>query len=146
MKAQPDNDTAREQVGLSYLRRGDLDSAATEANTILRKRPRSAEGHRLMALVLWHQRDTESALAECAQAVASDPDSMPMAALQMAGLWKLQRKKDAQALLALTYKTERQIIKSEFFCHLTFCDEPDISLVQDFLRRSRWVVLPPPTP
>ena len=45
--------------------------------------------------------------------------------------------------LLRAYKVQPQIIKSEVFCKLILCDTADIALVNDFLRRSRWVVLPP---
>jgi hypothetical protein len=99
-----------------------------------------------MALILWRQRDAESALAEVAGALAADPDSLPMMALQAACLWKLDRRKDAQRALAQAYKAQPQVLKSEFFCQEILCDAADISLVQDFLHKSRWAVLPNPSP
>ena len=146
LKLQPDLDAAREQLGLQALRRGDLDATYFQANTILRSRPRAAEGHRLMALALWRQRDTEGALAECAEAVTADPGSLSMMALEAVGLWKLDSKKDAQRALKSAYRVEPQVLKNEFFCKLILCDAADIGLVNDFLRRNRWAVLPPPAP
>jgi predicted Zn-dependent protease len=131
-------------LGLSGLRRGDLEGASEQANAILAQQPRAAEGHRLMALILWRRRDTEGALAEVAQALAADPYSTSMVALQAVGLWKLDRKRDAQQALVQAYKVQPQIIKSEVFCRLILCDAADISLIQDFLRKNRWVVLPTP--
>ncbi|MBZ5515808.1 MAG: tetratricopeptide repeat protein [Acidobacteriia bacterium] len=71
VRLRPDYLAAREQLGLNHLRRGDQEGAAREANAILARSPRAAEGHRLMALILWKQRDIEGSLAECALALAN---------------------------------------------------------------------------
>ena len=128
------------------LRHGDVNGAALQANTILRSRPHAAEGHRLMALALWRQRDAESALSECAEALTADPSSVSMMALESVGLWKLNRKKEAQQALVRTFKSQPQIIKSQVFCRQILCDAADIGLVSDFLKHSRWVVMPPADP
>jgi tetratricopeptide (TPR) repeat protein len=99
-----------------------------------------------MALVLWKQRDYEAALAECAQALAAEPESASMLALQALGLWQLKRKKEAQAAFVQAAKAQPQIASGEGFCRLIFCNEQDMSIVHEFLRKNRWVLAPPLCP
>jgi tetratricopeptide (TPR) repeat protein len=142
----PDFMPAREQLGLSCLRRGDLEGAGAQATAILGRQPQAAEGHRIMALVLWKQRDYEGSLAECAQALAAEPDSAPMLALQALGLWQLKRKKDAQAAFVQAAKVQPQVASGEVFCRLILCDAQDVTTVREFVRKNRWVLAPSPPP
>lgn len=145
-RERPDFLPAREQLGLSFLRRGDLERAAAQAEALVAQAPRAAEGHRLNALVLWKRRDFEGSLAECALALASEPESAQMLALQALELWQLNRKKEAQTALVQAAKVQPKVTTAEVFCRLLFCDARDIGPVQDFVRKNRWVVVPPSEP
>jgi hypothetical protein len=96
--------------------------------------------------VLWKQQDVEGALAECAQALADDPNSDAMVALQAVGLWKLDRKREAQEVLRGLVKSEPQTLSGEAFCRLILCDGRDVVTVGDFLHKNRWIINPPPEP
>jgi Tfp pilus assembly protein PilF len=137
---------AREQLGLGLLRRGDLEAASAQATKLIALEPRAPEGHRLMALVLWKQRQYEPSLAECAMALANDPDSSSMLALQSIELWELNRKREAQNAFRQAAQTEPKVSSAEVFCRLLLCDSRDIGMVADFLRRMRWVLAPSTLP
>ena len=69
-----------------------------------------------------------------------------MAALQAVGLWKLDRKKEARAVLVSVAKAQPQILSGEVFCRLILCDSRDIATVGEFLHSNRWILTPPPGP
>ena len=125
---------------------GDLRQASAKADALIAEKPQAAEGHRLLALILWKQHDLEGALAECAMALGSEPDSASMLALQSISLWQLGRKKDAQAAFRQAAKIEPKVGTAEVFCRLVLCDARDIGVVSDFLRRNREVIAPAPEP
>jgi tetratricopeptide (TPR) repeat protein len=123
-----------------------LKQASAKADALIAEQPQAAEGHRLLALILWKQRDLEGALAEAAMALGSEPDSASMLALQSISLWELRRKKDALAAFRAAAKVEAKVGTAEVFCRLVVCDARDIGVVNDFLRRNRWVIAPTPAP
>jgi hypothetical protein len=43
-------------------------------------------------------------------------------------------------------KLEPKVASADVFCRLLLCDAHDISVVNDFLHKIRWVLAPPPTP
>lgn len=69
-----------------------------------------------------------------------------MMALEAVGLWKLDRKKDAQRSLVRAYKAQPQIASGEVFCRLILCDSRDVSTVGEFLRKNRWAITPASAP
>jgi hypothetical protein len=112
---------------------------------MIAKSPQAAEGHRIMALALWRQRDDEASLAECALALSGDPDSTQMQALQAVELWQLDRKKEARRALVQASKglaNPARLTTAEVFCRLILCDARDIAVVDDFLRKNRWALAP----
>jgi len=112
---------------------------------MIAKSPQAAEGHRIMALALWRQRDYEASLAECALALSGDPDSTQMQALQAVELWQLDRKKEARRALVQASRGQANPAKlatAEVFCRLILCDARDIAVVEDFLRKNRWALEP----
>ena len=146
MRLHPDFLPARELLSLGLLRRGDLKATAAQAEALVAEKPQAAEGHRIMALVLWKQRDYETSLAECAMALSTEPDSAQMMALQALDLWQVNRKKEAQTAFVQAWKAEPRVATAEVFCRLLVCDARDIGLVQEFLRKNRWVLTPVPSP
>jgi Flp pilus assembly protein TadD len=131
---------------MGLVRRGDLKQASAKAGALIAEQPQAAEGHRLMALILWRQHDLEGALAEAALALGPEPDSASMLALQAISLWQLKRKKDALAAFREAAKVEPKVGTAEVFCRLVLCDAADIGTVSDFLHRNRWVIAPTPLP
>jgi Flp pilus assembly protein TadD len=123
-----------------------LKQASAKADALIAEQPQATEGHRLLALILRKQHDLEGALAEAAMALGSEPDSASMLALQSISLWELQRKKDALAAFRQAAKLEPKVGTPEVFCRLVVCDARDIGVVSDFLRRTRWLIAPPPEP
>jgi hypothetical protein len=69
-----------------------------------------------------------------------------MLTLQAIGLWKLDRKKEAQAAFRQAAKVEPKVGSADVFCRLLLCDARDIASVSDFLHKSRWVLAPPTSP
>jgi tetratricopeptide (TPR) repeat protein len=140
----PDFLPAREQLVMGLIRRGELKQANAKVDALIAEEPQAAEGHRPRALILWKQHNFEGALAECAMALDTDPDSASMLALQAICLWQFARKRDSQAAYRQAVKIEPRIGTAEVFCRLLLCDAGDIGIVEDFLRRNRWVIAPPP--
>ena len=140
----PDFLPAREQLVMGLIRRGELKQATAKVDALIAEEPQAAEGHRPRALILWKQHNFEGALAECAMALDTQPDSASMLALQAICLWQFARKRDSQAAYRQAVKIESRIGTSEVFCRLVLCDARDIGIVEDFLRRNRWVIAPPP--
>ena len=60
---------------MGLLRRGDIPGATTLAGKMIAEDPQGPEGHRIMALALWKQRDYDGSLSECAMALNVDPNS-----------------------------------------------------------------------
>ncbi|HKS94674.1 MAG TPA: tetratricopeptide repeat protein, partial [Terriglobia bacterium] len=147
-RLRPDFLPAREQMGLALIRRRDLKGATTAAEALIGKSPQAAEGHRIMALVLWKQREYDASLAECALALAADPSSTPMQTLQALELWQLDRKKDARTAFVQAAKGSLgpKLGTAEIFCRLLLCDAGDIAVVDEFLRKNRWAIMPNPQP
>src|SRR2546422_8293284 len=145
-RIRPDFLPAREQGGLALLRRGDPPGAEAEAEGLLPRNPRAAEGHRLLALLLWKRRDDEASLAECAMALETEPESAQILALQALELWQLNQKMEARRAFAQAAKVEPNVAKPDVFCRLLLCDAKDLGPVEDFLRRNRAVLLPTPSP
>ena len=134
---------AREQLALLLLRQGDLTGAQTQAQDLIARDPQAGEGHRVMALVLWRERNMELSLAECALALASDPHSTSMLALQAIELWQEKQKQNAQAAFREAARIDPGVASGSTFCRLIACDSQDIPLVDEFLRKNRWVLNPP---
>jgi tetratricopeptide (TPR) repeat protein len=105
--------------------------------------PQAAEGHRIMALALWKQRDYDGSLAECALALNADQNSTAMQALQSIALWEAGRRREAQKAYRDAAKLDPKVGTADVFCRLILCDARDISMVSDFLRKNRWVLAPP---
>ena len=146
LRANPDFPGAREQLAAGLLRRGDAKGATALAEKMIAQNPQAPEGHRIMAMALWKERDYDSSLAEAALALAADPDSGAMLTLQAIALWQLNRKKDSQMAFRQAAKVEPQVASADVFCRLMLCDQHDIGLVSEFLRKNRWVLAPPPQP
>lgn len=146
VKQAPDYLPAREQLGTTQLAHGDVAGAAAAAEAIMAANPAAPEGHRLMALVDWRKRDFESSLAECAQALAGAPDSGRLLALQSLDLWQLGRKKESRAVFLEAAKLVPRLGTAEVFCRLILCDVRDIGPVEEFLRKNRYLLLPPAEP
>jgi Tfp pilus assembly protein PilF len=108
--------------------------------------PQAPEGHRIMALALWKQRDYEGSLAECAMALNADSNSSSMLALQSIAFWQSGRKKEAQNAFRDAAKIDPKVGTADVFCRLLLCDTRDISIVSDFLRKNRWLLEPRPSP
>lgn len=140
----PDFPEAREQLALGLVRRGDLAGAAAQAEIIFRRRPQAPEGHAVMALVSWKQRSYDASLAECALALSSDPRSAQTLALQALDFWQEGRHGEARQAFVAASKEQQDIGSSDAFCRLVACDARDISVVEDFLRKNRWALSPPP--
>ncbi|HVA00924.1 MAG TPA: tetratricopeptide repeat protein [Terriglobia bacterium] len=134
---------AREQLALLLLRQGDLTGAQAQAQDLIARNPQAGEGHRVMALVLWRERKIEPSLSECAMALAVDPHSTSMLALQAIALWQEKQKQNAQAAFREAARTDPSIASGSTFCRLIACDSRDIPLVDEFLRKNRWVLNPP---
>lgn len=143
-RAEPDFPPAQEQFGLLELRRGDVSIAEARADSMIAKNPQAVEGHRLMALVAWKRRDFDTSLAECAIVIGSGQDSASMLALESIELWMQNQKKEARAALAQAGKLEPHLATAEVFCRLILCDAKDIGPVDEFLKKNRWVLNPPP--
>ncbi len=146
LKVNPDFPGAREQLAIGLLRRGDLQGATGIAGEMMAKTPQAPEGHRVMAWVLWKQRDYDACLAECAMALNFDGNSSSMLALQSIALWQAGRKKEAATTYREAAKVEPKVGESDIFCRLVLCDAHDITIVSDFLHKNRWVLLPPVQP
>jgi tetratricopeptide (TPR) repeat protein len=145
-RQHPDFLPAQEQLVMGLIRRENLSQATAKAGALIAEKPQAAEGHRLMALILWKQHDLEGALAECAMALGSEPDSASMLALQSISLWQLDRKKDAHVAFRQVAKIEPKVGTAEVFCRLVLCDAREIGVVNEFLRRNRWIISPGPEP
>jgi len=146
LQVNPDFAGAREQLATGLLRRGDIAGATDLADKMIAADPRGAEGHRIMAVALWKQRDYDGSLAECAMALNADENSSSMLALQSVALWQTGRKKEAQKAFRDAAKVEPKVGTAEVFCRLLLCDERDIGVIGDFLRRNRWLLLPQSQP
>jgi hypothetical protein len=79
-------------------------------------------------------------------ALAGDPESAAMLALQAIELWQLNQKKEAQHAFSQAAKVEPKVATAEVFCRLLLCDARDLGPVGDFLRKNRWVLTPSPSP
>ena len=99
-----------------------------------------------MAWALWRQRDLDGALSECAMALNADPNSSDMLAIQAIALWELGRKKEAQTAYRDAAKIDPKVGTADVFCRLILCGANDISVVSEFLRKNRWVLMPPGQP
>jgi tetratricopeptide (TPR) repeat protein len=108
--------------------------------------PQGPEGHRIMALALWKQRDYDGSLAECAMALNADQNSSSMLVLQSIALWQAGRKKEAAASYRDAAKVDPKVGTADVFCRLLLCDAHDISIVSEFLHKNRWVLEPRPEP
>lgn len=136
---------AREQLALLLLRQGDLEGALAQAQTLIARDPQAEEGHRVMALVRWRERKLDSSLAECALALAANPHSASMLLLQSIELWQEKRKRDAQAAFRQAAQADPDVGSASTFCRLIACDSQDIPLVDEFLKKNRWILYPPGT-
>jgi len=96
------------------------------------------------ALILWKQRDLDGSLAECAQALGAEPNSLAMLALQALELWRLDRKKESRAVFIQAGKREPRVATAEVFCRLILCDAHDIGPVEAFLQKNRSALAPAP--
>ena len=146
LKVNPDFPGAREQLATGLLRRGDIAGATALAEKLIAEDPLGAEGHRIMAMVFWKQRDFDSSLAECAMALNADQNSEAMFALQAIALWEAGRKKESAAAYKEAYRINPKVGTADVFCRLLLCDANDIAIVGDFLHKNRWVVSPPVQP
>lgn len=133
---------AREQLALLLLRQGDVDGALEQGQSMIVRDPQAAEGHWVMALVMWRKREMESSLAECALALAVNPHSASALALQAIDLWQQKRKQDAQRAFREAAKADSSVASAANFCRLIACDSQDIPLVDEFVRKNRWVLNP----
>ncbi len=143
---QPDFLPGAEQLALLLLRQGDLAGAQAQAQDMIARSPQAAEGHRVMALVLWRERKMESSLAECALALGAEPQSASMLALQAIEFWQEREKKNAQAAFRSAARLNPGVADDAAFCGLIACDGRDIPLIDQFLRKNRWVLNPPDAP
>jgi tetratricopeptide (TPR) repeat protein len=146
IKLQPDYMPAREQLALDRFRHGDAAGAVTEAQSMLAEDPKSPEGHRIMALSYFKQRQYEASLAECALALQDRQDSLEVLALQALDLWELDRKKEARQVvtdLARDPSVRAKLDNAETLCRWVVCGAGDIAAVSDFLRRNRYILNPP---
>jgi tetratricopeptide (TPR) repeat protein len=141
--AQPDFLPAGEQLALMSLRRGDVQGAITEAQALAERDPQAAEGHRVLALAFWRDRQTESSLAECAQALAVDPHSTSMLALQSLELYATKRHAEARRVLRQVARIDPAILSPVTFCRQVVCGSEDIALVRTFLHDNRWILATP---
>jgi tetratricopeptide (TPR) repeat protein len=140
--AQPDYLPAKEELALIQLREGDLAGAQRLAEALVAGHPRLSAGHRVMALVFWKQHQTAAALDECAEALAADPHSVGSLALQALALWKEKRRREAQEVYREAGRADPSIGRAEEICRLTLCDTGDIGLIEDFVKKNRWVLAP----
>lgn len=108
--------------------------------------PQGPEGHRIMALALWKQRDYEGSLAECAMVLNVEPTSLAALVLQSIALWQQGNKKDAQKAFRDAAKLDPKVGEADDFCRLLMCDAHDINIVSEFLHKNRWLLAPPPSP
>lgn len=65
-----------------------------------------------------------------------------MLALQSIALWQSGRKKEAQAAYREAAKSDPKVGTADDFCRLLLCDAHDITIVSEFLRKNRWVLMP----
>ncbi len=146
VKLQPDYMPAREQLALDSLRHGDDAAAQAEAQSMLAEDPKSPEGHRIVALAFFKQRQYEASLEECAMALQERQDSLEVLALQSIDLWELDRKKEARQIvtdLARDPNVRTKLGNAETLCKWVVCGAGDIAVVSDFLRRNRYIFNPP---
>jgi Tfp pilus assembly protein PilF len=108
--------------------------------------PQGPEGHRIMALALWKQRDYDGSLSECAMALNADPNSSSMLVVQSIALWQAGNKKEAQKAFRDAAKVDPKVGTADVFCRLLLCDAHDIIVVSDFLHKNRWLLAPQPSP
>ncbi len=134
---------AREQLALLMLQQGNESGALAEAQAMIARSPQAAEGHRVMALVMWRQRQIELSLAECALALGANPHSAAMLVLQSIELWQQKQKRDAQVAFREAARENPGVGSSEIFCRLIACDSKDVPMIDEFLRKNRWVLNPP---
>jgi Tfp pilus assembly protein PilF len=138
---------AREQLALDRFRHGDTAGATAQAQAMLEKDSKAPEGHRILALAFWKERQYEASLAECALALQGDPHSTAVLALQAVDLWQLGRKKESHQVLGEVAREPAMVAaftNVDAFCRLLICDHHDIGIVDDFLRRNRWALTPEP--
>jgi Tfp pilus assembly protein PilF len=143
MGEQEDFLPARKQLALLLLRQGDLEGARVQAQALIARDPQAEEGHQVMALLLWRDRQIESSLAECALALTANSHSVSMLLLQSLALWQEKRRQDSQAAFRAAAKVDSSVASAVTFCRLIACDGQDIPLVEEFLRKNRWVLNPP---
>ncbi|HUZ47014.1 MAG TPA: tetratricopeptide repeat protein [Terriglobia bacterium] len=134
---------AREQLALLLLRQGDESGALAGAQAIIARNPQAGEGHRVMALVMWRQRQIELSLAECALALGANPHSASMLVLQSIELWQQKQRRDAQAAFCEAAQQNPGVGSAETFCRLIACGNKDIPIIDEFLRKNRWILNPP---
>jgi tetratricopeptide (TPR) repeat protein len=133
----------RERYALDLVRRGDLAGATTQADSISSHNPAAPEGHRVMALVLWKQRNYDASLAECAMALAADSHSARTLAIQALDLWEQGQRSQARYAYVAASKLEANLTSALVFCRLVECGAGDITMVEDFIRKNRWALEPP---
>ena len=141
--AQPDFLPAGEQLALIKLRQGDVQGAITAAQSLAMRNPQAPEGHRVLALAFWRERQTDATLAECAQALAADPHSVPMQALQAFVLWQSKRHGEARRTLKGVARRDPSILSPVTFCRQIVCGSSDVMAVRTFLHDNRWILATP---
>lgn len=143
--AHPDFPEAREQLALGMIRRGDLAGAAAQAAIILNRHAQAPEGHAVMAIVSWKQRNYDASLEECALVLAGNPRSAQALAIQALDFWQEGRRGEARQAFVAASKEQSDIGSSDAFCRLVACDAHDVGMVEEFLRKNRWALVPPPS-
>lgn len=144
LEIHPDYPAAREELAIGLLRRGDLDGATAQALRIARHDPEAPESHQILALVQWKERKYASSLDECAMVLAKNPRDARMLATQALDLWQEGEKKQARESFLAASKLEPNLGSALAFCRLAACGPQDISIVGNFVRKNRWILMPPP--
>jgi Flp pilus assembly protein TadD len=144
LSLNPNFPAAREQLAIGLLRRGDLSGANSQALEIARQDPQAPESHRILALVQWKERNYEGSLSECAIALAADPHSAQILAIEALDLWQQGQKRQARDVFVAAAKIQPNLDSAMTFCRLAACGAQDISIVETFLRKNRWLLMPPP--
>jgi Tfp pilus assembly protein PilF len=145
LQLQPDFMPAREELALDVLRRGNVKDATDQAQAMLARNPSAPEGHRIMALAFWKDGEYEASLAECALALQGRAGATEVLALQALDLWQLDRKKEARQVLAEAARDRNmrsRLANTDSFCRMVVCDAKSIAVVNDFVRRNRWIASP----
>jgi Flp pilus assembly protein TadD len=144
LSIHPNFPAARVKLAIGLVNRGDLAGATSQALDIAREDPQAPESHQILALVQWKERNYEGSLSECAIALSADPHSVQILAIEALDLWQQGEKREARDAFVAAAKIQPNLASALTFCRLAACGAQDISIIEDFLRKNRWVLMPPP--